>query len=67
MKVIRELMLQVSEVEETKNPFAVVKNMMTALNNNEITSEQFELLGGTLQMNCRRYNIPTENEIISLF
>jgi hypothetical protein len=67
MKVIRELMLQVSEVSETKNPFAVAKNMMIALNENQITSEQFELLTGTLEMNCRRCNIATENEIISLF
>ncbi len=67
MRIIRELMLQVSEVSETKNPFAVAKNMMDALNKNQITSKEFELLSGTLHINCSKYNISTENEIVSLF
>lgn len=67
MRIIRDLMLQVDEVAETKNPFAVAKNIMDALSHDLITLKEFELLTGTLQINCIRYKISTENEFVSLF
>lgn len=64
---LRELMFQISEIDETKNPFEIVLQMMNALRESEITFEQFKLLFGNLKMECQRYNISTSNEICSLF
>ena len=67
MNTLRELMLQISEIDETRNPFNIALEMMIALKNNEITSNQYDLLAGDLQINCLRYNIQTSNEICKLF
>ena len=67
MNTLRELMLQISEIDETRNPFNIALQMMIALKNNEITSNQYDLLAGDLQINCLRYNIQTSNEICKLF
>lgn len=64
---LRDLMLQISEIDETKNPFNIALQMMEALKNDEITSNQYDLLAGDLQMACLRYHYDTSNEICSLF
>jgi hypothetical protein len=63
----RNFMLEISEINETTNVFAIAYNMMKALKNGEITNRQFELLSGDLQLECLRQNLPTSNEICSLF
>lgn len=68
---LRELMLQISEIDETRNPFGIALQMMYALKNDEITSKQYDLLAGSLEIECARYGIPTShklnNEVCSLF
>ena len=67
MKMQRELLLQISEIETTKDAFKVAYNMMIALRDDQITPEQYELLSGELQITCKEYNIGTQNELVSLF
>jgi hypothetical protein len=62
----RNFMLEISEINENTNVFAIAYNMMKALKNGEITNKQFELLCGDLQLECLRQNLPTSNEICSL-
>lgn len=66
-QTLRNLMLEISEIDETRNPFKVAYNIMIALKYGEITSDQYTLLTGELQFNCIRYGIETKNEICSLF
>jgi hypothetical protein len=40
----RNFMLEISEINENTNVFAIAYNMMKALKNGEITNKQFELL-----------------------
>jgi hypothetical protein len=63
----RNFMLEISEINESTNVFAIAYNMMKALKNGEITNTQFKLLSGDLQLECLRQNLPTSNEICSLF
>jgi len=63
----RNFMLEISEINENTNVFAIAYNMMKALKNGEITNRQFELLCGDLQLECLRQNLSTSNEICSLF
>jgi len=63
----RNLILEISEIDENTNVFSIVKNMMIALRNGEITNRQFDLLSGELQLECLRQKISTSNEICSLF
>ena len=63
----RNFMLEISEINESTNVFAIAYNMMKALKNGEITNRQFELLSGDLQLECLRQNLATSNEICSLF
>jgi hypothetical protein len=65
--ILRDLMFQISEIDETQNAFSIAYQIMYALQQNEITNNQYELLIGDLKMNCIRYNLPTSNEICSLF
>lgn len=67
MKMQRELLLQIAEIETTTNAFVVAYNMMIALRDGHITSKQYDLLSGELQMTCKSYNIGTQNELVSLF
>ena len=64
---VRELILDIAEVDETRNPFAIALKMVKALHNKEISLEDFELLSGELQFWCVRFKIETSNEICSLF
>jgi len=63
----RTFILEISEIDETTNVFAIAYNMMKALKNGEITDRQFELLCGELKLECLRQNLSTSNEICSLF
>jgi hypothetical protein len=65
--ILRDLMLQIEEIDETQNAFSIAYQIMFALQNDEITNNQYELLIGDLKMNCQRYKLPTANEICSLF
>ena len=65
--ILRDLMLQISEIDETQNAFSIAYQIMYALQQNEITNNQYELLIGDLKMNCFRYNLSTSNQICSLF
>jgi hypothetical protein len=53
----RDLILDISEIEPTTNVFTIIKKMMFARKNDQITSNQYELLFGTLVMQCRRNKI----------
>ena len=63
----RNFMLEISEINESTNVFAIAYNMMKALKNGEITNREFELLSGNLQLECLRQKLSTSNEICSLF
>lgn len=65
--ILRNLIFDISEIDETRNPFSIALNMAIALRNNEITSEEYTLLLCDLFLNCKRYNIETSNEICSLY
>jgi hypothetical protein len=67
MNANRTFILEISEIDETTNVFAIAYNMMKALKNGEITDRQFELLCGELKLECLRQNLSTSNEICSLF
>lgn len=64
---LRNLMLDISEMDETSNPLEIVVKMKNALQNGEITFNQYLLLAGDLQTECNRYKIETSNNICSLF
>jgi hypothetical protein len=63
----RNLILEISEINEETNVFTIAKNMMKALRNNEITSRQYDLLAGELQLECLRQKLSTSSSICSLF
>ena len=63
----RNFILEISEINESTNVFAIAYNMMKALKNGEITDREYELLSGNLQLECLRQKIPTSNKICSLF
>jgi len=63
----RNFILEISEIDENTNVFAIAYNMMKALKNDEKTNRQFDFLCGELQLECLRLNIQTSNEICSLF
>lgn len=63
----RELLLQIAEVSETQNPFEIALSIMLALKHEVINSDQYLLLCGELQMECKRNGISTANEIASIF
>lgn len=67
MKMSRELLLQISEIENTEDAFKVAYNMMISLRDDKITSEQYDMLADDLQTYCEAFKIPTKNEILSLF
>ena len=64
---LRELMLDLCEVGETINAYGYALKMMKALSDKKITSEQYHLLSGSLQIHCQREKIETSNEICFLF
>ena len=64
---LRNLIFDISEIDETRNAFAIALKMMHALRDDQITSEQYNLLAGDLFLNCKKYGIETSNEICSLF
>ena len=63
----REILLMISELEETKNPFAIALELALALKNNEIDFKHYEFLSNELFYECKRSGISTRNEICSLF
>ena len=67
MKMSRELLLQISEIENTEDAFRVAHTMMISLRDDLITSEQYDMLAEDLQFHCISFDIPTKNEILSLF
>lgn len=66
-RTIRELHLDLCEVGDTLSAFEYALKMCKALRNKEITFDQFDMLCGDLYSYCNRNNIPTSNEICSLF
>lgn len=62
----REILFMISEIEETRNPFAIALKLVLSLKDDKITSNQYELLTGELFYQCERLGILTENEICSL-
>jgi hypothetical protein len=67
MKMQRELLLQISEVETKADAFKVAENVMFALRDGQITPKQYVLLINELYVACKNDNISTENELVSLF
>ena len=67
MNTYRELILDISEIDENSNAFAIALKMAKALNKGEITSTQYESLSKQLFYECKRNNVNTSNEICSLF
>ena len=66
-RTLRELHLDLCEVGETMSAFSYSLKMCKALRNEEITLDQFDMLCGDLYLHCKRNNVPTSNEICSLF
>lgn len=67
MKMQRELLLQISEIETTADAFKVAYNMMIALRDDQITDKQYNMLSFELEMMTKFQGIETKNEICSLF
>lgn len=67
MKMQRELLLQISEIETSVDAFKVAHNIMIALRDGQITPKQYVLLLNELFITCKDNNISTENELVSLF
>ena len=67
MKMQKELLLQIAEIETTIDAFKVAYNMMIALRDDQISSKRYELLSNELFITCKDGNIETKNELISLF
>ena len=63
----RELILDISEINETKNPFFIAQKLMVALRDGKINIKDYELLSNELFLECKRNNIETSCEICSLF
>lgn len=64
---VRELMLQIADIDENSNPFSIARNLMQALKNDQITASQYEMLVNDFQRECKYYKLQTRNEICSLF
>ena len=67
ISTIRELMFQISEINENTNAFEIARNLMGALQNDEINASQYEMLVNDFQRECIRYKVVVSNEICSLF
>lgn len=64
---VRELMLQIAEIDQNSNPFSIAKNLIQALGNDQITASQYEMLVNDFQRECKYFKLETRNEICSLF
>lgn len=64
---VRELMLQIAEIDQNSNPFSIAKNLVQALGNDQITASQYEMLVNDFQRECKYFKLETRNEICSLF
>ena len=63
----RELHLQLSEIENTSDAFKFALSLMTALKNNIINDNEYDLFSGDLYWVCLKNNIRTTNDCVSLF
>jgi hypothetical protein len=63
---LRELLLDISEIDETRNPFSIARKMVAAIKTNEIDPRQFELLTGTFYQTCGREKIHIPNQVCQL-
>ena len=63
----RELHLQLSEIENTSDAFKFALNLMTALKNDIINHNEYDMFSGDLYWTCLKNNIRTTNECVSLF
>jgi hypothetical protein len=63
---LRDLILDINEINETRNPWAIARKMVDAIKTNEIDSREFELLTGTLYQTCGREKIHIPNQVCQL-
>jgi hypothetical protein len=63
---LRDLILDINEIDENRNPFSIARKMVIAIKNNEIDSRQFELLTGTFYQTCGREKIHIPNQVCQL-
>lgn len=63
----RELHFQISEIDENSNVFSFAKNLMSALKNEVITYNEYDMFCGDLYWKCLKHNLKTTNEFVSLF
>ena len=59
IKTLRNLMLDLYEVGETLTPYVYALNLMEALKQDQIDSDQFQLLSGSFELYCKKEKIST--------
>lgn len=67
MTLHREILLDISEIEESRNPFAIAFKMMKGLSEGKLKSSEYENLSKELEHECKKNDILTENKVCSLF
>ena len=63
MRLFREIIFDISEIEEHKNPFKIACKMMKGLRSGKITEKQYIGLSDELLFQCKKNNISTESEL----
>ena len=63
MRLFREIIFDISEIQEHKNPFKIACKMMKGLRKGRITNAQYESLSDELLFQCEKNNISTTSEI----
>ena len=66
-KNFRDALLEIEEVGESINAFGYAHRLCISLRLEKISFDQFDGLCKELQFHCEMNNIPTSNEIASLF
>lgn len=63
----RDFILEISEIDETRNPFEIALKLANALRVRSITFDQFQNLWKELKFECQRNGISAKNDVCSLF
>lgn len=66
-KNLRDAILEMYEIGESINVFGYAHRLCVSLRLETISQQQFDGLCQELQFHCEMNNIPTSNEICSLF
>ncbi len=62
MRLVREILFDISEIEENQNPFMIAGKMIKGLREGAITDKQYIGLSDELKFQCNKHNISTSCE-----